>query len=260
MSQKNQPEPEDPAAAQPKRDDRSCRALSHYGAVSKSPRVLEKIDRRRTDLAEPVVELLSGIEGAFQSKKNLEPAQRQRERFVAAIAALVRFLLRVDSKHANDILVLGDAIADLNLGARHPLLVPIKKRARPFPLQIQRARGEVVFALEVLITLGASPHDAAKKILKDFPGIENLARKSCKRNSKSALINAILEWRKTLSAPSRHKGDEPAGLYKTGREMINSTLDMHEEESARRHLLEAADECLRDAEKVAVLVGYLSTP
>jgi hypothetical protein len=232
----------------------SCQALSLFSAKSIwSPQVQASHDE--CVLGEAVSNLLSGIEDAFKSKESLESTQLERERYVTALTALLRFLERVDSKHANYIGVLLDAIADLNTGARHPLLVPIKMKARPISSQIRRARDEVVYALNVLIDLEKRKHPrgapkiVAKKILKDFPAIEHLAGpKSRNRPSKSDMINTILEWRKSAGRKKRSAAAAKFNACRGIFEMLDWTN--------RR---ESAHDVLARAEKVGVFVAHSNT-
>jgi len=149
----------------------------------------------------------------------------------------------VDWIHAERFAVLAEAIEDLNIGARHPLLLPIKKTARPLPSQVWRAKAAVVGAIEALILVGEDAKGAVRKILHDFPAIENLVRSDSRRNSKAAVIKAILEWRRTLRAPSRHKANAAIEVLQSHDEFIDLETDGTDEwyrDVARQSLQYAA--------------------
>jgi len=149
----------------------------------------------------------------------------------------------VDWIHAERFAVLAEAIEDLNIRARHPLLLPIKKTARPLPSQVWRAKAAVVGAIEALILVGEDAKGAVRKILHDFPAIENLVRSDSRRNSKAAVIKAILEWRRTLRAPSRHKANAAIEVLQSHDEFIDLETDGTDEwyrDVARQSLQYAA--------------------
>jgi hypothetical protein len=203
------------------------------------------------DLSESVEKLLSDLDAAFGGvegalSKSLPPIVDQRAQCAAALRTVERFLLDVDWVHAERFAVLAEAIEDLNIGAQHPLLVPIKKTARPLPSQIWGARAVVVCAIEFLSMAGVKPEDAVKKILHDFPAIENLARSDRRRDTKAGLIKAILEWRKTVHAPSRNKPKVVIEVLPNHEEFLD--LEWSGEPNWDDAM---ADKCLKYADKIA---------
>jgi hypothetical protein len=156
------------------------------------------------DVTEPLLELIRGLDVAFDQKSD-EPTTPQTEqmRYAAALAVFGRFLAKVDPDPAHTDLVF--ALADYSTGGRPPILRPLKRRSPPNPTQIEAAKANVAFALHALIALGERPKYAANKLLVRFPGIKKLAR------PRSGVVGSwedtILEWRKRLSAPSRTKND-----------------------------------------------------
>jgi hypothetical protein len=98
---------------------RSC----HYYLLSDPPaisvRALQCINSREDGLEGAVVELLSGLDDAFANAKEKKPSVRVvRNQYVKALAAICRFLSKVDPLHADLVLDLGQAMADLNVGAQ----------------------------------------------------------------------------------------------------------------------------------------------
>jgi hypothetical protein len=227
---------------------RSCWGASISGAPPTSPRVQRVIERRPTGVEKPVLELLSCIEIAFPSETEKKPSyQALRHQYVDALAAVYRFLITVDPVHANRFLDLGDAIADLNVGAPNPLLEN-KLKSHPTRFAIRRAKAEVVFAVEALIEAGMEPCDAAKDLLKKFPAIKILAgQKSHNQSTEAAWVRTILEWRKTLSAPSRRKDPEAELTYQSIREYIASHKELWLPGSFRRLAYDVA----RDVERIS---------
>jgi hypothetical protein len=217
-------------------------------------RFAQRLDKR--DVSEPVEKLLSdlddafgGVEAAFAA--SLPPVD-QRAQHVAALRAVERFLMDVDWVHAERFAELAEAIEDLNIGARHPLLLPIMKTARPLPSQIWRAKAAVVCAINFLALAGAEPKDAAKKILHDFPAIKKLAtsKSHSPHTKKTDLIGTILGWRKSLHAPSRGKANAATAVLHGYYEFIDLELDGTPEQCR-----EMARKYLRYAEKIAVALS-----
>jgi hypothetical protein len=197
--------------------------------------------------AATLFELLHAIDAAFKQKLD-EPATLQTEqaRYVAATEAIGRFLLKIHSPHADRFFDLSDTLADAAAGGRPPLLTFPKKRSVPNPTKIEAAKANVAFAVEALIALGERPEDAAKILLRKFPGIKNLAgRKSHRPDYPWHKI--VLEWRKTLSAPSRKKNALAAEIFTVGRELIEKYIA----EGRRAELKARALGRARYAERVA---------
>jgi len=217
-----------------------------------SPRVQRIIDRRPTGVEKPVLELLSCIEIAFSPETEKKPSyQTLRHQYVDALAAVYRFLIAVDPVHANRFLDLGDAIADLNVGAQNPLLEN-KLKSHPTRIAIRRGKADVVFALEALIESGMKPRDAAKDLLKKFPEIKILAgKKSSGQSTQAKWAGTILEWRKTLRAPSRHKDAEAAHSHKSIRESITARSELWLPGAFRR----LAHDVARDVQKICRLLA-----
>jgi hypothetical protein len=177
-------------------------------------------EQEPVDVAAPLRDLLRDIDFAFEWNLNeLATPQSEQERYAAALAAMGRFLSKVDPPYADRFFDLSDAFADLSIGARPVILKPRKRRAAPNPTQIEAAKANVAFALDALISLGATPEEAAKRLLAKFPSIKNLAGPKSHRADYS-WHKTILEWRKTLSAASRKKNELAAEIFAAGREFI----------------------------------------
>ena len=123
------------------------------------------------DVTQILLELVHGLDFAFNQKSD-EPStpQTEQERYAAALAVVGRLLAKVDPDptHADQFFVLSDALADHSIGARAPLLRPLKRRSAPNPTQIEAAKAYVAFALDALIALGEDPKYAANKLLVRF--------------------------------------------------------------------------------------------
>src|SRR6476659_1755266 len=112
-------------------------------------------NQEAVDLTEPLIELLKSIDFAFDKEFGEQPKpQAEQERYAAALAAIGRFLTKIDPTHADRFFVLSDALADLSIGARPPVLGRPKQRSAPNPTQIEAAKANVAFALDALIALG----------------------------------------------------------------------------------------------------------
>jgi hypothetical protein len=181
-------------------------------------------NQEAVDLTEPLIELLKSIDFAFDKEFGEQPKpQAEQERYAAALAAIGRFLTKIDPTHADRFFVLSDALADLSIGARPPVLGRPKQRSAPNPTQIEAAKANVAFALDALIALGESPDSAARTLLSKFASIKNLAGHKSHRHGYS-WEKTILEWRKSLSAPSRKKNELAAEIFGAGRDLINSSI------------------------------------
>jgi hypothetical protein len=175
------------------------------------------------DVTAPLLEFIRGLDKSFEQRP--DNIAHNREQLATALSVVGQFLSKIDPAHANYFFDLGTIFADLNAGARHPLIVPAKRKtARPIPSEIEAAKASVAFALEALIVLGEAPQKAAETILKLFPKIEYLAGpKSRKRNTQKGkgLKDTILEWRKFLRSARRKKNDTATDVFAAGRELIN---------------------------------------
>jgi hypothetical protein len=229
---------------------RSCWEVFLSGAPPTSLRASKAIERRGTGFEKQVLELVSGIERAFSKGPGEEPPtiERVRDQYVMALAAVYRFLMRVDPVHGAHFLRLGDAIAELNIGARSALLAPLKTKSNPIPPQVWHARASVVFAVNALVETGLEPLHAAKELLKNFPGIEKLAGK--KSLNKNALAKTLLEWEKTFRSPSRRKDNEAAHMFKIGCKLIVGFRGA----CTSKEFKEMAYEAARDAERISAWV------
>jgi hypothetical protein len=177
------------------------------------------------DVREPLFELLNGLDFAFNQKSDNPPsAQIEREQLVAALTVVGRFLLKVKPPHADRFFDLSDALGDLNIGARPPILRGPKKRSAPNATKIEAAKACVAFALDALIELGESSHAAATMLVEKYDGIKWLAGQKSHR-SDNLWEKTILEWRKSLSAPSRKKNDLAAEIFAAGRELIKFLIE-----------------------------------
>ncbi len=186
------------------------------------------------DVTEPLRELVDGLN--FSLNDPFSGVIGEREQIAAALAVVARFLQKIDPDltHASRFFDLGQIFSDLNEGARHPLIAPVSKRARPLTSEIQAAKAEIAFAADALIRLGETPEGAARMILKERPEIENLAgQKSRNSNSEAALRRTILEWRRTLRS-NRRKNDLAAEFFTAGQELTDSLLKAGRREELRK--------------------------
>jgi hypothetical protein len=203
------------------------------------------------DVTAPLLELLRGIAFAFEQKSGgPHTPQSKQEQYAAALAAIGHFLLKIDPAHADDFFELSDAFADLSIGSRPMILRPKKGRSAPNSTQIERAKANIAFALDALISLGETPEKAAKTLLAKFPHIKDLAGPKS-HGPKYDWHKTILEWRKTLSAPSRKKNDLAAEIFSAGHDVIDFLI-----KAGRRTELEArALGRAKHAERVGVFLG-----
>jgi hypothetical protein len=204
-----------------------------------------------TDVTKPLLELLRGIDFAFGQKSD-EPQTPQavQEQYAAALAAFGRFLSKIDPTHADRFFELSDALADLSVGARPPILKHPKQRSAPNSTQVEAAKASVAFALDALIALGESPKNAAGRLLGKFPAIKNLAGPKSFRADYS-WENTILEWRRTLSAPSRIKNELAAEVFAAGRDLIDAFIKTGRRKDLEKRALGRA----KIAARVGVFVG-----
>ncbi len=249
MSQK--PQSVEPAAHVYK----SCSELCYLTSDSRPEetylaRVLELVEYYKLD--NMLAKLLEGLDNAFVGGSSDQSVESQRAQYVAALAAIHRFLRRVAPNHAEHFLIIGDALADLNLGVVWPIIAKSKPRKSNVESRRKFARAYVVAALDVLIdSLGIPKEEAAKEVLKKFPAIIHLAAgrsKSWKQSSNLDLSKMLLRWRTDLYAPSRPKSDLVKSILTSGREAIEE----FEDGSTPDHLRKFAYKCLRTAERVAV--------
>lgn len=206
----------------------------------------DKREQEPVDVTAILLELVHGLDLAFDQKSD-EPSTPQTEqvRHAAALAAIGRFLAKVDPNptHADQFFVLGDALADYSIGARPPLLRPLKRRSAPNATQIEAAKANVAFALDALIALGEHPKNAANKLLVRFPGIKKLA--GPKSGAAGTWEKTILEWRKRLSAPSRAKNDFAAEMFNAGRAFIDHCIKADRRAELEHRALNRADHAER---------------
>jgi hypothetical protein len=226
-----------------KAEQRSCHYYLRSDAPPVTSRASQHINSRDEGLEREVVELLSGLDNAFSNATGEKPSdQVLRDQYVKALAAVCRFLLEIDPLHAERFLDLGQAIADLNRGARHPLLEK-QTKAHPTPFVVSQGKNDVVFAMELLIAAGMSAREAAKDLLKRFPGIQNLAAPYSRRpNTKAAFETALLGWRRTLNADSRPKDADAARSLAFHRESIPVLAERVPPEALRQMAYDVAQE------------------
>jgi hypothetical protein len=174
-----------------------------------------------TPVLAALFESLHEIDVAFKLESDEPPATLQAEqaRIVEALAAVGRLLLKLRSPHADRFFDLSDAFADAAGGAHPPIFRFPKKRTVPNATKLEAARASVAFAVEVFMALGAKPKDAATRALRECPDIKKLAGPKSYR-SENELWETVLEWRKTLSSPSRKKNALAAEIFETGRDLI----------------------------------------
>jgi hypothetical protein len=209
-----------------------------------------KPEQEPADVSKPLRELLRGMDFAFDQKDH-EPTtpQLEQQRYAAALAAIGRFLTKIDPTHADRFFVLSDALADYCIGAHPPLLRRTKRRSAPNPTQIEAAKANVAFALDALIALGKDPINAANKLLVRFPDIKELA--GPKSRKVGSWEKTIIEWRKSLSAPSRTKNELAAEIFEAGRALIDFYIKANRREDLERHALGRA----KYAARIGVFVG-----
>ena len=82
-----------------------------------------KSEQEPVDVTKPVLELIRGVDFAFnQNPSERTTSQTEQLRYAAALAAIGRFLTKIDPTHADRFFVLSDALADYSIGAHPPLL------------------------------------------------------------------------------------------------------------------------------------------
>jgi hypothetical protein len=202
------------------------------------------------DVTEPLLELLRNIDFAFDQTLGypLSP-QIERERYATALGAIGRFLMKLNQSHADRFFELGDALYDLNIGARPAIFGGPKLKSVPNPTQIEVAKANVAFALDALIEVGSSPNDAAQTLLAKFPSIKNLAGQKSHRSGYS-WEKTIQEWRKSLSSSSRRKNELAVETFSAGRELIRLLI----KENRQDELLKRAFGRAKAASDVGVFV------
>jgi hypothetical protein len=170
--------------------------------------------------------LLRAIDAAFEQKSGGPPAtpQTEQKRWAKVLLALGYFFSIIEQPHADQFFVLSDEFADKADGLDPFTLRSSKPKKSSPSTRLAAARANVAFAVEVFIAVDAlTPEKAAKKVLNDFPGIKNLAgRKSHRPDYPWHRI--ILEWRKTLNAPSRRKNVRSAEISEAGRGLIEFSI------------------------------------
>jgi hypothetical protein len=217
------------------------------------------IDMKRkqelADVTKPLLELLYGLDFAFNQKTG-EPTTPQTEqlRYAAALAAIGRFLTKINPTHADRFFVLSNALADHSIGAHAPVLRRLKRRSAPNPTEIEAAKANVAFALDALIALGEDPKNAANKLLVRFSDIKKLA--GPKSRKVGSWEKTILEWRKSLSAPSRAKNEFAVEIFEAGRALIDFYIKANRRADLERHALDRA----KHAASVGVFLAGSNTP
>jgi hypothetical protein len=193
-----------------------------------------KSEQEPVDVTKPVLEFVRGVDFAFnQNPSERTTSQTEQLRYAAALAAIGRFLTKIDPTHADRFFVLSDALADYSIGAHPPLLRRPKRRSAPSPTQIEAAKASVAFALDALIALGEHPKNAANKLLVRFPDIKELA--GPKSRKVGSWAKTIIEWRKSLSAPSRAKNELAAEIFEAGHALIDFYIKANGEPTCGTH-------------------------
>jgi hypothetical protein len=111
------------------------------------------------------------------------------------------------------------------------------------------AKACVAFALDALIALGENQEKAARKLLGEFPDVKNLAGSKSRRAA--TWEKTLLEWRKTLSAPSRAKNQLAAEIFTAGRDLIDAFIKTGRRTDLEKRALGRAE----FAARVGVFVG-----
>ena len=200
-------------------------------------------------------ECLDGINFAFnQEPDDVPSSQNQREQLALAIAVVGRFLSKVAPTHAGRFFDLSNALSDLNIGARPPILKAPKKRSALNATQIEVAKANVVFALAALIELGVNPHAAATMLVEKYDGIKWLAGAKSHR-ADNLWGKTILEWRKRLSAPSRKNNYLAVETFVAGRDLINDFIKTDRRDELKARAFDRA----KYASKIGVFVGASNT-
>jgi hypothetical protein len=193
--------------------------------------------------------LLRALDIAFERKSDAPPAtpQIEQKRWADALLAMGRFFSIIDPALGDRFFVLSDEFIDKSVG-RDPFTLRSRKKNSSPPTRTEAARANVVFAVNVFIAIDAlSPEKAAKKVLKDFPGIKNLAGPKSHRPDYD-WHKTVLEWRRTLSAPSRKKNALAAELSEAGDDLIAHFIRTGRQVELRREALKL----LRHAERVGL--------
>jgi hypothetical protein len=206
------------------------------------------------DVTTILLEFFHGVDTAFEEKSG-EPVTLQAEqaKLAAFLAVAGRFLSKTDPPHAEYLFVWSDILDDLRMGIRHPLLRTQRRRSPSNPTQVERAKANVAIALDALIALGERPENAARAILVQFPRIKSLAGPKSHRPGRN-WHSTILEWRKTLSAPSRKKNDLAAETFAIGRELIKKFIEEGRQAELKARALGRA----KYAELTAVFLSRLA--
>jgi hypothetical protein len=187
------------------------------------------------DMTEHLTELLQGIDFAFQqsfepntsqpvdSVEQINLRQQEQIRYATALAVVGRFFARIDRvAYADRFFDLSNALSDLSIGSRPPILKVQKRQTPPNPTQIEVAKAGVASALDALIALGELPQEAARHLLARYPNIKRLAGPKSQRTG--SWEKTILEWRKSLSAPNRRKNLLAAEVFSAGRDLIKCLI------------------------------------
>jgi hypothetical protein len=197
------------------------------------------------ELIEAVFELHGNVFHAFAQEPDYPRTPfNERERYSAALVAAAQFFIRLGEGQIGErFFELASAIADLNSGTQHPILVPVRTdNRRPDTSQMWRARASVALALEAAIRSGLSQGAAAARIARKFPSLTKLAGSRAKN---SPLETIVLGWRKELKA-ARIKNFQAGELFSEGMKKIDSLSSSPSpdlSEFAAGHLTAAAGFC-----------------
>jgi hypothetical protein len=164
----------------------------------------------------------------------------ERERYAAALNSIAQYFSSVAGRPiGNRFFELASAIADLNSGTVHSLLLPIRADNRPAdPSQLWRARTRVALGLEALLRSGLNRNDAAAKIASEYSSIAKLSGPKAK-DSKLQII--VFGWRRELKA-GRVKNFEARELFAEGIKRIDQLASPQEHRKfAIRQFAEAAN-------------------
>jgi hypothetical protein len=195
-----------------------------------------------------LIELLRALDSAFAEKPG-EPVTLEDEQlqYAAAFEAVGHFLMKTDPPRADHFFRMGDAFTDALAGARPRILIFKRQRSVPNATDLEAARAWVVFAVDALFALGeGTPEEAANQVLNKYPHIKNLAGAKSHRSGYT-WDKTVLEWRNTLSAPSRKKNKLAAEIFVAGRNCIESFI----RDGRHAYLRERALGRARNAEQIA---------
>ena len=190
--------------------------------------------------------------------------ENERERYAAAVVLVGHFFRTLGVPFAHRFVELGTAIADLNEGARPPILTPHRPAIRDAS-DLWCARAHVALGLHARLRLlsNAVPHHsgarhrpdlkaAAREIKSRYPLLQNIAGKKAK-----SLEDTIVNWRKEFLASHLDENLKVIGrirnwlavdIFTTGQEKMDAM-------SGTQELRDFADTQFAIAVQVSKMLG-----